>query len=183
MKDAAEGAQRSVELEGRFGAFKVLAITFFKLRGGDFGRKDVDKLKASLETATNTHELARLHLDLLGEAYDDWRHALEHDRRIVPGNDLWGYYEQLLQFFLKVQGLKVLRNSHGRHRTTIRPPIRLFGLHQGMGRAPQPRGTTATSMVTAHLMLVIINLHLAQVRRLDVVSLSLLRNRAGRFGS
>lgn len=90
--------QKSVELEGRYGALKVLAITHFDLRRGDYGYKQVSTLVQQIAEVGDPREKARLRLDLLGEYYDDWRHALEKSRKIKHEEDFYQIYNELLGF-------------------------------------------------------------------------------------
>ncbi len=87
----------SVALEGRFGALKIEAVAHFGLRTGDWGKKTASKLETEISGCSDPLEAIRLQLDLLGELYDDWRHALEEDRKIRPGESLWTTYEALLK--------------------------------------------------------------------------------------
>ncbi len=88
-----------VELEGRYGALKILAITHFNFPKGDYRRKSVLELREELELATDPKNAARLKLDILGETYDDWRHALEENRKIKVIEEIWKTYEELLATF------------------------------------------------------------------------------------
>jgi len=87
-----------VGLEGRHGGLKVRAITHFGLRGGEFGYKDKADLLDKIAKTQDEKEIARLQFDLLGECYDDWRHALEDGKKIEPGKSLYESYEKLLGF-------------------------------------------------------------------------------------
>lgn len=91
--------QRSVDLEGRYGALKVLAITHFNLPRGEFRRKEAQELRQQISQTEDWHNQARLRLDLLGEYYDDWRHALEQDRKINVNDEFFLEYENLLAYF------------------------------------------------------------------------------------
>ena len=82
--------RKSVELEGRYGALKILAINHFSLPADDLGTKKIDELMDNIHQAErnvrerkdvfkNTRALMRAQFDLLGELYDEWRHALEQD--------------------------------------------------------------------------------------------------------
>ncbi len=100
--------QKSVDMEGRFGALKVLIITHFNLPRGEYQNKNIEELKKSIssEKALTTSEqsqkkLIRLGLDLLGESYDDWRHAFEHNRKIEVDEVFWKEYDTILQFLEK----------------------------------------------------------------------------------
>ena len=93
--------QRSVDLEGRYGALKVLAITHFNLPRGDFTQKQISELREQISKATDPCLQARSRLDLLGEYYDDWRHALEQNRKINLNDEFFREYERLLAFFEK----------------------------------------------------------------------------------
>ena len=73
-----EVLKKAVELEGRYGALKVWIIRHFNLPGGDFGYKSKQKLMELKEDPEIDLSVKHRHaLDLLGEAYDDWRHAIE----------------------------------------------------------------------------------------------------------
>jgi len=88
-----------VDLEGRYGAVKISAITSFGLPAGFLGAKNVKEVRAQLDIESDPPRRVRLMLDLLGEAYDDWRHALEERRKIDMIEDVWATYDKLLQFF------------------------------------------------------------------------------------
>ncbi len=90
--------KESVDLEGQFGALKILAISHFGLPTGDFGFKDSTQLESRLAETEDSFRAARLRLDLLGEGYDDWRHAIEENRKIVTSEALWSSYEALIDF-------------------------------------------------------------------------------------
>ena len=90
--------KESVDLEGQFGALKILAISHFGLPSGDYGFKDRSELESELAVTRDQFEAARLRLDLLGECYDDWRHALEGKRKIKTVQALWHSYESLIDF-------------------------------------------------------------------------------------
>jgi DNA-binding helix-hairpin-helix protein with protein kinase domain len=62
------------------------------------GAKRVDDVRAKLDVESDAALRMRLMFDLLGEAYDDWRHALEERRKITMTEDVWSTYEKLLQF-------------------------------------------------------------------------------------
>ena len=93
--------QRSVDLEGRYGALKVLAITHFNLPRGEFRKKEIPELKQQISKSEDKEKEARLRLDLLGEYYDDWRHALEQNRKIDVNDEFFLEYERLLAYFEK----------------------------------------------------------------------------------
>jgi hypothetical protein len=90
--------KRSVDLEGRYGALKVLAITHFNLPRGEFGAKDIAELSQKIRDTSDEAKQVRLRLDLLGEHYDDWRHALEGKRKIRSSDEFFADYEKLLAF-------------------------------------------------------------------------------------
>jgi hypothetical protein len=92
--------ERIVELDGRYGAVKMLALTTFGLRTDFLGVKEAKQLRVEVAQEQDPKFKIRLMLDLLGEAYDDWRHALEDKRKIAMAVDVWETYEPLLQFFL-----------------------------------------------------------------------------------
>ena len=87
-----------MDLEGRFGALKILTITHFKLPHGEYQKKSIDELKQLLCEKKDERELARIRLDLLGEYYDDWRHALEQKRKIKVDDTFYRSYDWLLKF-------------------------------------------------------------------------------------
>lgn len=93
--------QKSVDLEGRYGSLKVVAITHFDLPRGEYQRKSLLELKGLIAAADTEKKLARYRLDLLGESYDDWRHALEDNRKIHVDDAFWKGYELLLAFLEK----------------------------------------------------------------------------------
>lgn len=89
---------KAVDLEGRFGGLKVAIIRHFNLPMGDYGAKYIDEL-LELKAGTEEQKLVmRYSLDILGELYDDCRHALEQDRKIKMSNEMWSIYEELLGF-------------------------------------------------------------------------------------
>jgi hypothetical protein len=107
--------RRSVDLEGRYGAVKILVIHHYHLPQNELSRKRmqeltlrVSKLKESVrENAEDERILIRSRLDLLGELYDEWRHALEENKKIsdsVVGAAVWENYEALLKFLAKDEG-------------------------------------------------------------------------------
>ena len=89
---------KAVELEGRFGGLKVTIIRHFGLPTGDYGKKMVDELLVLKDTAGEEKQKLRYSLDILGESFDDWRHALEQDRKIKLANKMWSTYEEILGF-------------------------------------------------------------------------------------
>ena len=116
--------EKSTELEGQYGALKVRAIQHFKLPKGSFKSQKISDLQTKLQTALKKledtknskeaeQEVARVRLDLLGEYYDRWRHALENGwSEILPKDRLkkfgeqysrldshWEQYEALLTYF------------------------------------------------------------------------------------
>lgn len=97
--------RKSVELEGRFGALKALAVMHFSLPTEQLtDTKIISKLRVKLKNAKNSRERARIQLDLIGEFYDDWRHALEENREIFTENktqraEFYDTYRDLLTFF------------------------------------------------------------------------------------
>lgn len=90
--------QKSVDLEGRYGSLKVLAITHFDLPRGEYQKKTIKELSQLVLAAKDKKSLARYRLDLLGESYDDWRHAFEEKRKIKVDDEFWRGYELLLKF-------------------------------------------------------------------------------------
>jgi hypothetical protein len=119
--------EKSTELEGRFGALKVRAIQHFKLPEGVLRSQEIEGLNEDLKAATEKSKVmsnspeaarqeARIRLDLLGQFYDKWRHALEKEREKIllskkewekilsnyHRDDLeshWEQYRKLLTFF------------------------------------------------------------------------------------
>jgi hypothetical protein len=79
---------------------KVLIIRHFGLTPGDLGFRGIRDLSRKMETASTEKERLRFALEILGEAYDDWRHALEQDRRIQV-TESWNAYEEILAFLEK----------------------------------------------------------------------------------
>jgi hypothetical protein len=116
---------KSTELEGQYGALKIRAIQHFELPAGDFGTQKISDLEAEIAQLDNTlketkttinsreaarkaariaaRNAARKRLDLLGEYYDRWRHALEKDRTEIllkPCRErFWMQYTGLLTYF------------------------------------------------------------------------------------
>jgi hypothetical protein len=112
---------KSTELEGQYGALKVRAIEHFELPAGDFGSQNICDLETELDNLDKTlkktkvalsskeavrkaaRKAARVRLDLLGEYYDRWRHALERDRPEILVQPrlkrLWMQYTGLLTYF------------------------------------------------------------------------------------
>lgn len=93
--------KKSVELEGRYGALKIIAINHFGLPDSDLSAKNINELEKHLIEERNTPTSIRLRFDLLGEFYDDWRHALEGKRMIGVGRQVWENYEALLKYLMK----------------------------------------------------------------------------------
>jgi hypothetical protein len=98
--------RRSVELEGRFGALKALSVIHFGLPTEKLTEtKNIEDLLEKLKNATASRERARIQLDLIGEWYDDWRHALEKGESIFTEKDtdqratFYDTYRDLLAFF------------------------------------------------------------------------------------
>jgi hypothetical protein len=89
--------KKTTDLEGRYGALKTWIIRHFGLPTGDFGYKEIPELIKKKEQAVTEAQRLRCSLDILGEAYDDWRHALEKGRKIEV-TESWNEYEQLLGF-------------------------------------------------------------------------------------
>lgn len=89
--------ERAADLEGKYGALKMLIVRHFNLPGGDLGFKEIPVLLQKKKLAATEHERLRCTLDLLGQAYDDWRHALEQARRIEVSNS-WTAYEEILGY-------------------------------------------------------------------------------------
>jgi len=58
----------------------------------------LSELTKLISTKSNVKEIARLKLDMLGEYYDDWRHALEKGRKINVDEEFWSGYDWLLHF-------------------------------------------------------------------------------------
>lgn len=89
--------RKTTELEGRYGVLKTLIIRHFRLPSGDFGFKDISSLVRQKEASSSERKRLRYALDILGEAYDDWRHALEESRKIHV-SESWNAYEEVLGF-------------------------------------------------------------------------------------
>jgi hypothetical protein len=89
--------RKTTELEGRYGALKILIIRHFGLPSGNFGFKSVSMLVEKKKTSSNERQRLRYALDILGEAYDDWRHALEKSRKIDV-SESWNAYEEIFGF-------------------------------------------------------------------------------------
>jgi hypothetical protein len=92
-----------VELEGRYGALKVQALLLLHLPAGDLGWKNINELTARLASTTDPRQIVRLRFDVLGEAFDGWRHALEKGDRITTGPQAWAEYEFLLGHLTSAQ--------------------------------------------------------------------------------
>jgi hypothetical protein len=118
---------KCTELEGQYGALKVRAIQHFELPAGMFETQkicalekelgELDKTLKETETTIDSKEAvqkvqetarkaARVRLDLLGQYYDLWRHALRDDnpKEILAKplrEDLWRQYTGLLIYFQK----------------------------------------------------------------------------------
>jgi hypothetical protein len=90
--------QKSVILEGRYGALKVLIITHFDLQRGEYQMKKLSDLLLAVQTLTKPRDLVRCQLDILGECYDDWRHAFEQNRDINANTIFYKTYDQVLLF-------------------------------------------------------------------------------------
>ena len=95
--------KKSVDLEGRYGALKILAINHFGLLGGNLSTKNINELEKCLEDEASSFDQARYRLDLLGELYDDWRHALRDGQEIKMGDKVWENYEALLKFLVETE--------------------------------------------------------------------------------
>jgi hypothetical protein len=115
--------RKSTELEGRYGALKTLAIQHFGLPYSDLStkRNRIPTLKARIKAPNasasdgdNDFTLIRDELDLLGELYDEWRHAFEEKRGISDdvSKDVWEAYEVLLKFLATSEGLPGQSGSH-----------------------------------------------------------------------
>lgn len=91
--------QKSVDLEGRFGALKISAITHFNLPRSEYAKKKVECLLANISSTVDQGQKLRYRLDLLGECYDDWRHAVEEQRKIKVDKEFYTSYDLLLTFF------------------------------------------------------------------------------------
>lgn len=92
-----ECLKKATDLEGRFGVLKVLIIGHFDLPGGEFEHRPIEKIISDRDKAKDNDERLRLSLDILGEAYDDWRHALEQNRKIDCPTS-WEAYREILAF-------------------------------------------------------------------------------------
>ncbi|HEX6086604.1 MAG TPA: hypothetical protein VF266_18890 [Thermoanaerobaculia bacterium] len=92
-----------VELEGRYGALKVQALLLLHLPAGDLGWKNIHELTTRLAAATDPRQIVRMRFDVLGEAFDGWRHALENGEKITTGPEAWTEYEFLLQHLTNAQ--------------------------------------------------------------------------------
>jgi hypothetical protein len=89
--------EKAADLEGRYGALKMLIVRHFGLPGDDLGFKEIAVLLQKKKLALTEKEQLRCTLDLLGQAYDDWRHALEQSRRIEVATS-WSAYEEILGY-------------------------------------------------------------------------------------
>jgi hypothetical protein len=129
---------KSTELEGQYGALKVRAIQHFELPAGDFGSQKISDLETKIAELDNTlketkttinsreaaRNAARKRLDLLGEYYDRWRHALEKDRTKILLEPrlkrIWMQYIGLLTYFQEddpIVGYYALLEKEGRDST------------------------------------------------------------------
>ena len=92
----------ATKLEGRYGALKVRMIRHFNLPSGQFGTKSISDIEKKLESEKDEKTRLRFSLDLLGEGYDKWRHAIENNKKIDV-DMAWNHYETLLGFLDKVE--------------------------------------------------------------------------------
>lgn len=92
--------QRATDLEGRYGALKMLIIRHFSLPIEGLVYDDINILLQKKSNAVNEKDQLRFALDILGEAYDDWRHALEQGRKIDV-SESWSAYTEVLGFLDK----------------------------------------------------------------------------------
>jgi hypothetical protein len=125
--------QKSVDLEGRYGALKIFAIEHFALprRQLSTQRPNLQELKERIPTddgginnPERQRDVVRDRLDLLGELYDEWRHSIERDKKIcdkIVGADVWKNYEALLQFFAASVPLEVSEARSGKPGDQGRP--------------------------------------------------------------
>ena len=96
-------------------SYGVPIIQHCALPTGDYRYKDVDELLGLIKKTTDDKAKLRYAMDLLGELYDDWRHAFEQARNIEEPVQLWSTYEQVLAFLsasrFKAKALTI--TSHG----------------------------------------------------------------------
>ncbi|HEX6096775.1 MAG TPA: hypothetical protein VF432_10665 [Thermoanaerobaculia bacterium] len=93
---------QTTDLEGRYGAVKVQALISLDFHVGDLQYKTLHQLQEDIaDTATDDRLRQRLWFDLLGEAFDGWRHALERDVEIETIGLAWQGYEQALKALMK----------------------------------------------------------------------------------
>jgi len=88
----------AINLEGRYGGIKVSIIHHFNLPSGSYGYKTIDELINQKLAAQDKKHETRCSLDILGESFDDWRHALEQERKIEVSDNIWSTYEEILDF-------------------------------------------------------------------------------------
>lgn len=99
--------EKSSEKEGEYGSLKVKIIHEYSLPSGNFEMKPIEELISIINSNPEEKMKIRCQLDLLGEFYDDWRHAMESPmkRKIFEANDVNRYhgffystYSELLNF-------------------------------------------------------------------------------------
>lgn len=94
--------EQATDLEGRYGAVKVQALISLGLHAGDLQYKTLGQLQERIaDPETDDCLRQRLWFDVLGEAFDGWRHALERDEEIETIGLAWGGYEQALKELMK----------------------------------------------------------------------------------
>jgi hypothetical protein len=93
---------QATDLEGRYGAVKVQALISLGLHVGDLQYKTLRQLQEHIADPTTGERMRqRLWFDVLGEAFDGWRHALERDGEIETIGLAWQGYEHALNELMK----------------------------------------------------------------------------------
>ena len=88
--------EKSVALEGRFGALKVRMLDYFNISHANLGTKQEAELVRLIQVDSDAEARFRHRLDLLGEYYDDWRHGIEKGRKLREAGPIYDEYELIL---------------------------------------------------------------------------------------
>jgi hypothetical protein len=113
-----ELTSKAVELEGKYGALKILIISHFKLREGGYGTKTINDLLHQKKKLSKSDEILRINLDLLGEAFDYWRHAFRENGTIEQKKLAWQIYEEIL-FSLSKSEVQLTRAANNSLELTV----------------------------------------------------------------
>lgn len=105
--------RESVELEGRYGGFKVQALIHLDLPLGDFEHKLLPELEKKIENEKDPNQLERLWFEFLGEVFDGWRHALESGAQIeiTTSGRAWRGYEHILALLMSGKRIRTIITS------------------------------------------------------------------------